>query len=76
MTNFIFKSTNGLIKNLTETSDNLMKRVNLVLAEQRFQRSDLKDIKLMINRLLVDKHLTDQANEYFEDSPQNDLEDK
>ncbi len=55
--------------------DDLMRLLNLVLAEQRFQRGDLKDIKLMINKLLIDDHLQNQVDTYFEDNP-NELEDK
>ncbi len=69
MTSFLFKSSKGLIKNSSENLDNLMKQL---LREQRLQRSDLQDIKLMINKLLVDKHLQMQVDEYFsEDSPEH-----
>ncbi len=67
MNSFIFKSPRRLIKN---SSVNLDTRLDLVLTEQRHQRSDLKDIKLMINKLLIDKHLQQQVDEYFEDKPE------
>ncbi len=53
-------------------------RLNMILTEQRCQRADLKDIKLMIDKLLVDKHLQMQVDEYFEeDKPEPpELEDK
>ncbi len=52
-------------------------RINMVLIEQRHQRSDLKDIKLMIDKLLVDKHLQMQVDEYFEeDKPVHPEEEK
>ncbi len=73
MTNFIFKSANRLIKN---ESLKLGNSLNFLLTEQRHQRSDLKDIKLMLNKLLIDKHLQNQVDEYFEDTPDNELEDK
>ncbi len=66
MNNFIFKSANRLIKN---SSEDLGNRLNQVLREQRFQRSDLKDVKLMLNKLLIDKHLQMQVDEYFQDTP-------
>ncbi len=74
MNNLFFKSANRLIKNYSETIDN---RLDQLLREQRHQRSDLKDIKLMINKLLIDKHLQNQVDTYFEDNPSEDeLEDK
>ncbi len=66
MNNFIFKSSKGLIKNSSLNLDDRMKAIQL---EQRHQRSDLKDVKLMLNKLLIDKHLQQQVDEYFtEDS--------
>ncbi len=80
MNNFIFKSSKRLIKN---DSINVMGivlyKVTNVQEEQRHQRQDLSDIKLMLNKLLIDKHLQMQVNEYFEHdetSPQTELEDK
>ncbi len=69
MNNFIFKSRTGLIKN---SSLNLDDRMKAIQTEQRHQRTDLKDIKLMINKLLIDKHLQNQVDEYFEDTPENE----
>ncbi len=66
MKHFIFKSASGLIKNESILFASLDRKLDLVLAEQRFQRGDLKDIKLMLNKLLINEHLTQQANEYFE----------
>ncbi len=68
MNNFIFKSSKGLIKN---SSLNLDTRMDLVLKEQRHQRSDLRDIKLMLNKLLIDKHLQNQVDNYFEQEPED-----
>ncbi len=65
MNNFIFKSSKGLIKN---SSLNLDDRMKAIQTEQRFQRTDLKDIKLMLNKLLIDKHLQEQVDTYFEDT--------
>ncbi len=75
MTSFLFKSTNRLIKNSTISLDLLNRQLDFVLKEQRLQRSDLKDIKLMINKVLIDKHLQEQVDTYFEDNP-NELDDK
>ncbi len=68
MNNFIFKSPRRLIKNSSVILDT---RIDLLLNEQRRQRSDLQDIKLMLNKLLVDKHLQMQVDEYFEEDTEN-----
>ncbi len=67
MNNFLFKSDNRLIKNSSVDLDSLMKKMMLALAEQRHQRSDLQDIKRMINRLLIDEHLQQQVDKYFDE---------
>ncbi len=78
MKNFIFKSPKGLIKN---SSINLMGTVLMKLEyiqkELRFQRQDNKDIMLMINKLLVDKHLQMQVDQYFkeDEDDSNDIPD-
>ncbi len=66
MNNFIFKSPRRLIKN---SSLDLDTRMDLVLKEQRHQRYDLKVINDKLDKLLVDKHLQMQVDEYFKDSP-------
>ncbi len=65
MTNFIFKSANRLIKNSPITVQILMNKMDMIQTEQRAQRQDLVDIKRMINRLMIDKHLQMQVDEYF-----------
>jgi len=65
MNNFIFKSANRLVKN--SSIHDLARLMEIHLGEQRHQRSDLHDIKLMINKLLIDKHLQNQVDKYFED---------
>ncbi len=69
------------MRNESGNLDNLMKQILLVLAEQRHQRSDLQDIKRMINRLLIDEHLQQQVDKYFDEESQEqenppELEDK
>ncbi len=77
MTNFIFKSPRRLVKNSPITLDSLYGQMNLVLQEQRHQRQDLRDILRMLNKLLIDKHLQMQVDNYFEEtSPQTDTDDK
>ncbi len=73
MFNLLSKSANGLMRNENSNLENLM---NIILREQRLQRSDLQDLKLMINKILIDKHLQTQVDSYFEDSPEHELEDK
>ncbi len=50
-------------KNVQPDLDN---RPDWILREMRYQRADLKDIKLMINKLLIADHLQSQVDEYFE----------
>ncbi len=67
MTNFIFKSANRLIKNSPITSASLDAKLEYILSEQRHQRSDLRILNQKIDRLLIDKHLQMQVDQYFED---------
>ncbi len=79
MKNVFFKSSTGLTKNSSITGESLDRQLEFILKEQRHQRTDLQDIKRMINRLLVDEHLQQQVDKYFDDdetSPQTELEDK
>ncbi len=70
MNNFIFKSSKGLVKKLSNTPEGelILDKLNYVQLELRHQRSEHQDILRMINRLLVDKHLQMQVDEYFEDN--------
>ncbi len=72
MTNFIFKSQ-GTFKKISNLLD-------LILAEQRHARSDNVQILFLLNKVLVDKNLQKQVDQYFDadmdTSPQTDLEDK
>ncbi len=67
MTNFIFKSANRLIKNSPLTEGYIMTKLQSIQLELRHQRQDNKDIKLMLDKLLVDKHLQMQVDKYFEE---------
>ncbi len=66
MTNFIFKSPRRLIKNSPITNEGLEKMLRFVLTELRHQRQDNVDIKLMLNKLLIEKHLQMQVDDYYE----------
>ncbi len=71
MTNFIFKSQ-GLIKNV----DN---KLSMILSELRHERSDNTQILYLLNKLLVNKNLQKQVDQYFEDdetSPQTDFDEQ
>ncbi len=71
MNNFIFKSPKGLVKNSSIDSGILDRHLKQIQTELRFQRTDLLDIKRMLNRLLIDKHLQMQVDNYFEDHPED-----
>ncbi len=75
MTNFIFKSASRLIKNESDTYADLMAQFEIIKKQNRAFRDDLRDIKVQIQRILIDKHLQHQVDEYFEDNP-SELEDK
>ncbi len=70
MTNFIFKSSKGLLKK----SDNKLeadliyvsRQLAFIQSEQRAQRADLQELKRMVNKLIVDKHLKFEVDNYFE----------
>ncbi len=59
MTNFIFKSQ-GLIKNVYN-------KLEIIQSELRHQRSDNVVIIAMLHKLVDDKNLQMQVNDYFED---------
>ncbi len=76
MTNFIFKSANRLIKNSPLTEGYLMTKLQSIQLELRHARQDNKDIKLMLNKLLVDKHLQMQVDKYFDEDMKTDIPDE
>ncbi len=75
MTNFIFKSSKRLIKNSPINNSILDRKLDLVLEQNRHLRQDMVDVKLMLNRLLIDKHLQVQVDDYFEKEPPHDVSD-
>ncbi len=67
MTNFIFKSQ-GTFKKISNI-------LEMILAEQRHQRQDNIQILFLLNKVLTDKNLQKQVDQYFdqdETSPQTD----
>ncbi len=65
MTNFIFKSPRRLIKNSPINESTLLAQLKIVQTQNRFLRQDLVDVKLMLNKLLIDKHLQMQVDDYY-----------
>ncbi len=67
MTNFIFKSANRLTKNSPINNANLYDKLLVMQSQLRLLRSDLATINGKLDRLLVDKHLQYQVDDYFEE---------
>ncbi len=66
MTNFIFKSRTGLIKNSPIQNANLMDKLLVMQSQLRLLRSDLASVNGKLDRLLIDKHLQFQVDDYYE----------
>ncbi len=72
MTNFIFKSH--------ETYKKLCQQLEMLLNEQRHQRSDLNEIKYMLHKLLTNKDLQTTVDKFYDretakpDPDYNDLD--
>ncbi len=80
MTNFIFKSANRLIKNSPLTEGYLLTKLEAIQLELRHQRQDHRDMSLKLEKLLIDKHLQMQVDNYFgndeETSPQTESDEQ
>ncbi len=61
MTNFIFKSTT--------TYKKLANTLEVILTEQRKQRSDLQEVKFMLHKLQNNKDLQETVDKYYEKAP-------
>ncbi len=71
MNKFIFKSPRRLVKNSSNISlEDRMREIEyklqFVQSELRAQRQDHVDIKLMLNKLLIEKHLQMQVDDYYD----------
>ncbi len=66
MTNFIFKSSKRLIKNSPLTEGYLLVKLEAIQKELRHQRQDHRDMSLKLEKLLIDKHLQVQVDDYFD----------
>ncbi len=76
MNNLFSKSANRLLEKSSKTHLEILieNKLEMLLTEQRHQRCDLNTLSKKIDRLLIDKHLQMQVNEYFtEDSKQEDI---
>ncbi len=62
MTNFIFKSSRRLTKNI----DN---QLEVILNEQRQQRSDLAEIKFMLHKLVNNATLQETVDKFYKEQP-------
>ncbi len=75
MNNLFSKSSKRLLEKSSINLGLLDRRLEFIQIEMRHQRSDLRDISRKIDRLLVDKHLQMQVDEYFTEKPsQEDLD--
>lgn len=66
-------------KQVQMTSDlyfSLTHQLDILLKEQRRQRSDLAFITRLIQGLISDKHLQRQVDEFYETSPQTDSDEQ
>ncbi len=79
MTNFIFKSPRRLIKNVDNTPNlNILGQLKVIQTQNRLLRQDLVDVNRKLERLLIDKHLQMQVDEFYEHDSEDlhELEDK
>ncbi len=71
MNNLFSKSANRLLEKSSINERTLVRQMGMLLTEQRMQRYDLKVINDKLDKLMVDKHLQLQVDDYFEDKPEN-----
>ncbi len=72
MTNFIFKSANRLIKNSPINNANLMDKLLVMQQQLRLLRSDLASVNGKLDRLLIDKHLQFQVDDFYDKENSHD----
>ncbi len=76
MNNLFFKSDNRLIKNSSITLANVIDKLLVMQSQLRLLREDNQNMSLKLDKLLVDKHLQMQVDEYFtKDEPDSDIND-
>ncbi len=65
MNKFLFKSPTE------DFSKNIINKLEVILTEQRHQRSDLSILTGMMNKLINSTNLQKQVDEFFDDSENN-----
>ncbi len=55
-------------KKISNKPDAVLGQLKIIQSQNRYLRQDLVDVKLMLNKLLIEKHLQMQVDEYFEKS--------
>ncbi len=75
MTNFIFKSPRRLVKN-SPIPEPILDKLLIIQGQNRHLRQDLVDVKRMLNRLLINKHLQMQVDNYFGEDNSEDIPEK
>ncbi len=73
MNNLFSKSSKRLLEKSSINLEILDRRLEFIQTEMRHQRSDLRDISRKIDRLLIDKHLQMQVDEYFKDETEPEV---
>ncbi len=66
MTKFLFKSNSQ-----SDLSKNIINKLDMLLSEQRHQRSDLSILLNLTNKLINSTNLQKQVDEFFDDSENN-----
>ncbi len=62
----LFLSPNGLLKNV-------FNKLEIILAEQRHNRSDIVLVLSLLNKLVVNQNLQKQVDEYFDEDNTEDI---
>ncbi len=68
MNKFLFKSALD-----SDLSKNILNKLEMILTEQRHQRSDLSILTGMMNKLINSTNLQKQVDEFFEDEEPKDI---
>ncbi len=74
MNNFIFKSPRRLTKNSSYTTVSLMDKLLVMQQQLRLLRTDNASMNGKLDRLLIDKHLQMQVDDYYEKPATEDLD--
>ncbi len=72
MNNLFSKSSKGLLEKSSISLELLDRRLEFIQTELRHARSDHKEMSLKLDKLLIDKHLQMQVDEYFDQDSNSD----